>query len=650
MHTNQRTGSNPVNLGDAVLPSDRIRYQRMARVIRLMDQMLTYDIDTVAVEASGPAPAWTKLDGDHITINAGMMPGLWSRTDVAVWLGTNAHEVFHSLYTPRAGTKLVRRVQAAQQSVSPTMWRSFNVLEDQRIERLGLTRFGKWRGYLIAALSHHIDAGASTAWLLLAGRTWLPQQARDIARAKFVQMFDEGSADYAARLIGSYQRLLDPAGDDASEAYDIIVEFNEAFGGIAPEGTCGKRPTTKGDESDTEVGEQPSWPAADEEPEEEESEEDELEDGDEEDDGEGEPEDEGDEPDDGGEPCPEGEESDEGEPSDDGDDEGDGDGSDDSDDAGDDDGDADDGVGDPGDSDEPGDGTGKPDGVTRTLRGALKDAVNDALDDDDTADDLDRVVDQVEHGTPGRAVDCRRTDGVFGDVTPAARLLARDVTEVLVQIKDDNEAAWVRRTDSGRLNVDRWINDVDWDPDEAFDLFDPGAMDASSLDCTLVLDVSASMSAQMFKLAEATWAIRRAVDRVEGECTVFAFGDDVSLMFGVGSRPDGRLFMPALEGSTNPTPGCRMAHQMVASSTATNRIVIVMTDGQWYDAEPAEAAMQACRDAGAIVALVGLGPSARKPTVKLTGADITVLIDDPAELVPLFKDLAERSMKAAAGR
>ena len=101
--------------------------------------------------------------------------------------------------------------------------------------------------------------------------------------------------------------------------------------------------------------------------------------------------------------------------------------------------------------------------------------------------------------------------------------LAREVSDVLAEIRDDNEAAWIRRTDTGRFNVGRWATDPDWDADDVFDEFQAGAMDASSLDCVLVLDVSGSMSSDIFTLGEATWAIRTAIDKVEGDCTVDRF-------------------------------------------------------------------------------------------------------------------------------
>ena len=221
---------------------------------------------------------------------------------------------------------------------------------------------------------------------------------------------------------------------------------------------------------------------------------------------------------------------------------------------------------------------------------------------------------------------------------------------MLSDIRDDCEASWVRRTDSGRFSVDRWATEPDWDADNVFDLFDPGAMDASSLDLVLVLDVSSSMHHQNGRLAESTWAIRQAVDRVEGTVTCIGFGDDASLMFDKGQRPDGRMFFPHLEGSTDPTNAMREAHRMVADSASTNRIVLVLTDGQWWDGAKATLALTAAGAEGAITCVVGLGPQARCVKPGFAGAQFTAQINDSSELVPIFKELAERSMRAAAGR
>ncbi len=668
----KRTGTNPVNISRVKHPTELLRYQRMGRELRVMDQLLSPDIDSVSIIEGGPAPAWTSADGADVTINVSNMPPLNSRRDIAVWLGTNAHELWHNKYSPRADSRLMRRVAAAPRSTDPGIHRCWNVLEDQRIERLGLSRFAAWRGYLIAALAHHIPVSSPNAWTLVAGRTWLSSESRAIARAVFVATNGEADAKRCAELIGAYQRLADPGEDDADEAWLILTEFHGLFGmQIPPRGSCGGAGHVEEGEPETVDDDDVSYPTADEADEYDGDDES----GSDDDDGDG---DEGDSPGDDADGGSDGDGDDDADDDGDGDgdsDEGDGDSDDgdgsgesdegddaDGDDAdgdgdtdggdgdgtGDDDGGESDDIGDKGDGDEPGDGTSAPDGE-RDISESIADDIDDALGDDEVAADLDRVVDNLAHGTTGPG-NLPRTTGVWEEADVEARLLARDVTAVLSDIRDDCEASWLRRTDTGRFSVDRWATDPDWDADNVFDLFDPGAMDASSLELILVLDVSSSMRRQNRLLSMATWAIRQAVDRVEGKVTCIGFGDDASLMFDAGQRPDGRIFIPHLEGSTDATNALREAYRVVTDSQATNRIILVLTDGQWWGADVAGRALVAAGDEGAVTCVVGMGSEGKKAvTPNFAGAQHTAHIDEASELVPVFKALAEASMLAAMG-
>lgn len=654
----KRTGSNPVHVeADS---RTLLGLRRMARELRLTDQILSFDIDSVSVIEKGPAPAWTSPDGSAITINRTRMPPLTKRKNVAVWLGTNAHELFHNLFSPRENSPLILRVIAAAKSTNPSMFRSWNMLEDARIERLGLNRYEAWRGYLIAALAHHIPVTHPSSWLLVAGRTWLSRESRRLSRALFVAEYGESAACDASRLIGAYQSLRDPGHDDADEAYDIVAEFDSLFGSTTTRGGCGGPPIRQGEPEDADPDEG-GFPCADDPINwggggDDESGEGEGEGDDTEGEGEGsgsgsDDEGEGDEGDGDAEGSGDEGEGDEGEGS------GDGSGGE-SDDPlvdtnGDDDADGD-GNGGEGDArnDEAGGGCSAPgdsDGK-QGIRGSFDNDIDEALKDAETAADLDRVVDQIAHGSSGELSDAPRSVGEWLDVPDSARAVGREVADVLSEIRDDCEAAWVRRTDTGRFNVGRWATDPDWDADNVFDQFDPGAMDASGLDVVLAVDVSGSMMGQMGELAEATWAIRQAVDRVEGTCTVLGFGTELTVVAAAGERPDGRIFIPSLEDSTNPTPALREAHRIIAQSEAANRLVIVLTDGYWWSAGTAEDAMRAAKQDGATTCVVGLGPTAAR-FVKpgFCDADVTACITRSSELVPIFRELAERSMKAAAG-
>jgi hypothetical protein len=650
----KRTGTNPVHI--TAFPADLLLYQRIARELRMTDQILSDDLDCVEIVEAGKAPAWTHPDGSRITINLARMPSLIKakRSHVAVWLGTNAHELFHNHYTPRSNSPLMRRIQGAEKTYAHGIHRSWNVLEDQRIERLGLARYAAWRGYLIAALAYHIPVTNKGAWALVAGRTWLSVETRSIARATFVATNGEDAARTCAALIAAYQSLADPGWLDAEEAWTIVSQFHSLFGETLPRSAgCGTTVIEEGD-PETPDPDEAQYPVAEDEPHDEPDEGDEG--------GEGEPGDDADEGDEGdADGAGEGDDADDTEVGDgdgdgDGEDEGDGEPGDGNGDG--EPGDEDGGDGDgeaktekAGDSDKPGDGTSAEGGATRSIGDALNDDIDDALGEDLTSSDLDRVVDSIQHGHAGRGEPLPQKEGVWEEATPKARLLARDLSAVLTEIRDDCEAAWVRNTDSGRFSVHRWATDPAWTPDDVFDRFEPGAMDATTLDCYLALDVSGSMDPQNRRLAEATWAIRTGVDRVEGTCTCIGFGAAASMLFDVGRRPDGRMFLPFLEGSTNPTQACREIHRLVSESTATNRIAIVLTDGSWSGEAKALEAMRAVRTAGATTALIGLGRDTTT-SIKAKAAffDVTAVITDPAQLVPIFRQLAETSMLAAAGR
>src|SRR4051812_49867536 len=152
----QRKGDTVIQVqsDDETTPDDIVRLTRLARELRMTDQILSDDLDTLTVVKNGPAPAFTSLEGDHITFALNQMPRPDSRAKVAVWLGTNAHELGHVLFSPRTGSPLMVRVRDDADFRALAMLH--NIVEDQRQERLVLARFAPRRTYLVAALAHHL--------------------------------------------------------------------------------------------------------------------------------------------------------------------------------------------------------------------------------------------------------------------------------------------------------------------------------------------------------------------------------------------------------------------------------------------------------------------------------------------------------------
>jgi hypothetical protein len=67
-----------------------------------------------------------------------------------------------------------------------------------------------------------------------------------------------------------------------------------------------------------------------------------------------------------------------------------------------------------------------------------------------------------------------------------------------------------------RLRADRAVL-TKADPDELFDRYAPGHMDATELENVLLLDTSGSMNGRTVQLGEARWPLRRCGGRPRGE-------------------------------------------------------------------------------------------------------------------------------------
>lgn len=576
-NTAHRTGTTNVEVPYARLtPKATVTLHRLARELRLTDQILSTDLDTVNVVDSGPAPAWTTLEGDEITFALSQMPFPETAVDVAVWLGTNAHELGHVLFSPRRHSPLMRRIVEGDKVHLRGIVDLHNIVEDQRQERLVLARFAPWAPYLTAALGHHIPVDNDSAWVLLAGRTWLPQAVRDAARARFAARYGAASADQVAVIVGDYQRLTDPGEGEAETAWDLLVALHELFGTDVPQPKR-RCVSLQGGEPDTGEAGQDAPATADE-------------------------------------------------------------------------ADAASGEGEAGDGEAPGEegpGPGAGRGSAGTPTGSLAAQITRAAAEQLAAegDDIGNVLDALRSG---RGADDSRGDdsaGRYVPATDAARRLHHEVSDALLDLKDDTEPAWDRRTDSGRLNVGRLINPAA-DMDELFDRYAPGAMDSTEVELVLLLDVSGSMASRMGQLGEAAWAIRHAVDDLDGTATVITWDDDEPrIMASAGDRPDGRMFVPSSGGGTDPTEAIGQAYRLLADSTARHRLVVILTDGRWNsDGRRAEYLVQACNDAGVVTACGLLGPDAGE---SLHGCTHGRRLTNLADLARLFQSVAAAQMLAA---
>jgi hypothetical protein len=299
-----------------------------------------------------------------------------------------------------------------------------------------------------------------------------------------------------------------------------------------------------------------------------------------------------------------------------------------------------------------GDGSGNTPGTPqpfsqREARRSLKEAAEQQLGDPATAKDLADILDVLKNGRAnGAGIEGEHSDGENKSVSDNARRLHREVADVLVDLKDANEPGWDRRTNSGRLNVLRVLNPQS-DPDAWFDRYEPGRLDTSDLEIALLVDVSGSMGTEMYRLAEAIWAVRMTVDDLDGECTVITWDSGPhKVLAAPGNRPEpDRMFQPEALGGTNPESALHEAYRLLASSRRAHRLMVVLTDGDWTNGGRCESLIEAMR-AEHITTVLAFLPTSGEG-LKAHRCEFAESVADPHGLARLFRRVTLQLMQAS---
>jgi hypothetical protein len=84
------------------------------------------------------------------------------------------------------------------------------------------------------------------------------------------------------------------------------------------------------------------------------------------------------------------------------------------------------------------------------------------------------------------------------------------------------------------------------------------------------------------KASHACWTIKRAMEQVGAPVTVYAFDDRTELAYGRDERVNKTQFKYIFgNGGTEPYESLLAAERLLLSSTKTNRILILITDGSF---------------------------------------------------------------------
>ena len=593
----------------------RDRLQRLTQHFSRANSVLTSRPIAVHVvnEPRKNAPAWSSAS--DVWFNLDKVRDEFDAQSLLSLQGLNFHELAHVRYTPRNGSEICRWV------IENDKWQAFNALEDMRIEGLLVSRFPSIANWLTATVLDYLvrePEALGTLFALVRGRRYLPVELRKMARENYVRQED---IDELCDVVDSYRTLLFP--EDTEVAKELITRYHNLLQNLPiieqPTGTG----TGEGDDEGTVIVQvrihdphghatrptqgvesSNSRPAS---KDEQRQDRDNLKKQDKQDEAEVSkkpdvvidvhvdrtPQDTTDTDTTSNEPSKDNSDTTEN---------GFGDVDDDVDDY-----DFDDyndtppttppttgggsgwGTGSEGDDN-------KPD--------AINEQINDLLDEivDELSKELDRLSIQV-NGSPLLEGNNTKTPQQI-DYTPKPVpqdlfLVSKAFARELERLRAKHDPAWNKQVDSGRFNVNRYLNGDEFDT--LFDEWSSGRDDVTAIEAVICLDYSGSMEGSNSTHAyQSMWAIKKALEQVNARTTVVLFDDrSPRLLYGANDKAGTVIRDAGTAYGTDPTDALLYSQNVLATTEQPIRLLFMITDGVWQS-KVAEESVREMKRAGVV--------------------------------------------------
>jgi Mg-chelatase subunit ChlD len=141
------------------------------------------------------------------------------------------------------------------------------------------------------------------------------------------------------------------------------------------------------------------------------------------------------------------------------------------------------------------------------------------------------------------------------------------------------------------------------DLDEVFDRWSEGRDDAVDIEAVILLDTSGSMDSQATHAYESMWALKRALDRVNANCTVITFASEASVLYSAEERASNTVKNAGTGGGTSPLQAIKYSTKVLADSSRAVKVMFTITDGEWSNSDECDKLIQRLRDGGVMTAL-----------------------------------------------
>jgi hypothetical protein len=232
----------------------------------------------------------------------------------------------------------------------------------------------------------------------------------------------------------------------------------------------------------------------------------------------------------------------------------------------------------------------------------------------------------------------------------ASRLFAQE----LERLRIDCDPLWIQDKPTGKLNVAKAMNADINDINKLFNRWEMGN-DDYQIEACILMDRSGSMWSEIGAVCRSAWAIKRAIEKINGRVSVMTFSDTSrSLASADVKAKANEVLMVESAGGTDPDFALKESERIMGLSTAKTKLVFVLTDGMFNST--ADKSIKALRDNGVFTSIVFLGNSDWLDKIKNDpqqianlqhGANDLQFIGNPNDLVKVAKGVVRHNIKGA---
>jgi uncharacterized protein with von Willebrand factor type A (vWA) domain len=232
----------------------------------------------------------------------------------------------------------------------------------------------------------------------------------------------------------------------------------------------------------------------------------------------------------------------------------------------------------------------------------------------------------------------------------ASRLFAQE----LERLRIDCDPLWIQDKPTGKLNVAKAMNADINDINKLFNRWEMGN-DDYDIEACILMDRSGSMWSEIGAVCRSAWAIKRAIEKINGKVSVMTFSDTSRTLASAQDKAKANeVLMVESAGGTDPDYALKESERIMGLSSARTKLVFILTDGVF--GKSADKSIKALRDNGVFTSIVFLGNGDWIDKIKddpqqiaqlQHGANDLQFIGNPNDLVKVAKGVVKHNVKVA---